>query len=230
MHSGTHAPPRLAVALGLLIAAATIFWPPSVVGAQVTATAAGASHRPTRAAIRAHLLAVDRRSHDRAPRILLDHFAVFSADALDHRGASVAVSRPLLSSLPFQVLELASPKPSRRIDIHQIRQVKLGNGIKFWVVAGGQGLCLFSQDLPRNGEAFGSCTANLAHATSRGNSINLRLRNGKRIVAGVVPDTNQTLRARKATGAIKSVPVIDGVYVVPAGLRHISIKSVFATP
>jgi hypothetical protein len=124
---------------------------------------------------------------------------------------------------------LTSPDRVRRLDVHQIRQVRLAGGVRFWVVPSRRGLCLYSQDPPPWNDTFGGCTVRLAQATGAGNSINLHLRDGKRIVAGVVPDTNQTLRVRTATGTIRSVPVIDGLYVVPTGLRHLYIKSVSAT-
>jgi hypothetical protein len=72
----------------------------------------------------------------------------------------------------------------------------------------------------------GVCTRDLAQATAGLAKINVRRDGHPGIVVGVVPDTNTTLRVRTATGAIRTVPVADGVYVVPTGLRHISIKRI----
>jgi hypothetical protein len=55
-------------------------------------------------------------------------------------------------------------------------------------------------------------------------SLNVTLKGGRREIVGVVPDTNASIRVRTHTGAIRTVPVLDGVYVVSTGERHNYIR------
>jgi hypothetical protein len=174
----------------------------------------------TRAQVRARLLARARENHYRAPAVLLDRFDVFSPGSLTHRRAGVRVSRPALSSLPLGILEFAVQD---RRDVHEIREVAIVGIPRFWVEPGAEGISIYTVT---SGQAYGDTTANLAQSTDQGTSLNVSLKSGRRDVVGVVPDTNASIRVRTRTGSIQSVPVIDGVYVVPTGEHHIYIRGV----
>jgi hypothetical protein len=67
-------------------------------------------------------------------------------------------------------------------------------------------------------------TTSLVQSTAQGMSLNVTLKGGRRDVVGVVPDTNASIRVRTQAGAIRTVPVIDGVGVVSTGERHNYIR------
>jgi hypothetical protein len=174
----------------------------------------------TPAQVRARLVARARENHYRAPAVLLDRFDVFSPGSLNHRRADVLVVRPALSSLPLGILEVAG---QARRDVHEIRQVTIAGLPRFWVEPGAEGISMYTVV---GGQAFGDTTANLAQSTAQGTSLNLSLKSGRRDVVGVVPDTNASIRVRTRSGSIQKIPVIDGVYLVPAGEHHIYIRGI----
>jgi hypothetical protein len=175
----------------------------------------------TRAEIRARLLARARANHYRAPSVVLDRSAVFSFSSLTDRRAGVRVSRPSLSALPLGILELAG---TPRRDVHQLREISIAGIPLVWVEPDAAGIGMYTLV---SGQAVGGTTANLAQSTAQGMSINVSLTDGCREVVGVVPDTNPSVQVRTPTGSIRTFPVIDGVYVVPAGERHIYIRGVW---
>jgi hypothetical protein len=188
-----------------------------------------AQTRPTQAAVRAQLLAADRRSSYRAPAVLLAQFAVFSRRSLRTSDGGVTVSHPKLGSLPFGVLVLASTHPYRVVQSQAIREIQTTAGVRFWVLPGATGLCLISVDPRSSGTTYGSCTNDLAQAEADGASLNVWRADRQRAVAGVVPDINSSIRVRRANDQIRTVAVHDGVYIVPTGLHHIYVKGLPAS-
>jgi hypothetical protein len=140
---------------------------------------------------------------------------VFSAAALREHPGGVRVSHPALRKLPTGVLQL-----SIQGDVRAIRQVSLPDDVTVWVEPYSAGICVYTI-------SYGVCSGSVASARQSGISMNYLFGGdaGKRVVIGVVPDTNATVRGKLASGRIVTYPVWDGVYVVPTGLRHIYIRS-----
>lgn len=222
--SGAWLPILLGTALGTAGAAAGNGFAENQVARSRPMTVLVAQTRPTKAAIHAQLLGADRRSTYRAPAVLLARFAVFSRRSLRTSDGGVTVSHPTLASLPSGVLVLASTHPSRVVQTQAIREVQTTAGVRFWVVPAATGLCLISVDPRNSGATYGSCTNDLAQAEADGTSLNVWRADHRRAVAGVVPDTNPSIRVRTANGQIQTVTVHDGVYIVPTGLHHIYVK------
>ena len=87
------------------------------------------------------LLREDRREHFRAPKRLLSAFDVFQHPAHTVTRNGVTLSRPPLTSLPKQILEIASPRRRNHVDIAQIREIRLSSTLHVWAMPGVRSLC-----------------------------------------------------------------------------------------
>ncbi len=184
------------------------------------------------AADRAGVLKAAERIPDRTPAALLRHFSVLAPETERHVSAhGITIWHPALSSVPVMpVLQFAN-------NPRGLREVTTTSGLRFWVdpslvpnrlngrVVSQSAVVCLRQDL--RSFQWHICSGSLSSVLAVGAWAGTKLANGRSVIFGIVPDTNQTITLRLRGGGTRVIPVVHGVVVTPAnGVSEILVKGV----
>jgi hypothetical protein len=175
------------------------------------------------APMRAAVIRQDRRSATRPAAALLQHLPIFGSTTETRRGVSangIRVFRPTLSSLPFGVLELTEAGEVPFLDPEQMREVITHSGARFWIVPGAHTVndAQISRSLsPYGGGAGSGGIAPFAQIVAHGFTVGEPVGAQRYVRIRVVAGDEQTITVRTAHGRTRTVPVVGGVAIIPAG-------------
>lgn len=154
-----------------------------------------------------------------APADLLAAFAVFSITSRTpvHTASGVTISRPSLSSLPFEAVNLADPRQPPRLDPSEIRQVTVPSGLTMWIIPGERGLCVAAISPPIvpgfGGGGGEGCTSNLTSAEQRGSGFSSGGTGRPTTTYQILPKSRPTMRIRTGPHSFRTIRPPYGVYI-----------------
>jgi hypothetical protein len=172
-----------------------------------------------KAVLSARIVRYDARHSYRAAPALLADFAVFAVTSRTgvRTAAGNIISHPRLSSVPYPILEIATPNEPPQLDPEDMRQVTTRSGVEVWIIPGRRGLCLAALQQSRlpgliGGGAGEDCSGTLARAESEGAGFTSGRPGGVTEIYEVVPK-GRTITIRTRRGTRKTIYPPDGVYV-----------------
>jgi hypothetical protein len=181
----------------------------------------------------------EQTPHSASPALLRD-FAIFGGSGFGRAtgrpggGATsrFLVAQPGVASLPLLILAMADPISS--LDLSETRSITTLSGVRVWVTPGADAACIDTASSPpgRSGSGpAGGCLRNAAAVEQQGLWIETQLHNGTNVLVGIVPNTNKTIAATIRGGAMRTIPVVDGVVITPAaGVTALHFRTAAGKP
>lgn len=183
--------------------------------------------------LRAQALRTARSNHYRADPRLLDAFPVFAVTSPTgvRLGNGVIISYPPLEKLPLQILNALAPNDVvTEPDPTQVRQVTMRSGLRFWVIPGHRGLCVFAIETPEVPQpvSFGeaafasggaeSCAPTIKSALAEGSGIRSLGLSGTTIYA-IRPHTRPSITIQTGPHSYRTISSPGGVSATHVAFR-----------